>query len=91
MTSKSGTAEKGGGGGAGGAIAPPHFFVNHIRFSNLTILNAHKERTDRLCLLDVANDVCDRNENRKRNFGRFNESDCHQQPSYICAVCKKDC
>ena len=40
-------------GGWGGYSPPPTFFVNHIRFSNLTILNAHKERPDRLCLLDV--------------------------------------
>ena len=41
--------------GGWGGYSPPTFFVNHIRFSNLTItiLNAHKKRPDRLCLLDV--------------------------------------
>ena len=45
------------------------------RFSNLTILNSHKERTERLSLLDIANEFADRNNNRKRNFGIFKESD----------------
>lgn len=36
------------------------------RFSNLTILISHKERTDRLSLLDVANEFSDRNSNRKK-------------------------
>ena len=45
------------------------------RFSNLTILNNHKERTDRLPLLDIANEFTGRNSNRKRNFGIFKSSD----------------
>ena len=44
-------------------------------FSNLTILNSHKDRTDRLSLLDIANEFKERNGNRKRNFGMFRESD----------------
>ena len=44
------------------------------KFSNLTILNSHKQRTDKLCLLDVANEFVGRNENRKRNFGIFKET-----------------
>ena len=39
------------------------------RFSNLTILNSHKERTERLSLVDIVNEFADRNDNRKRNFG----------------------
>ena len=39
------------------------------------ILNSHKERTDRLSLLDVANEFTDRNSDRKRNFGIFKVSD----------------
>ena len=39
------------------------------RFSNLTILNSHKERTERLSLVDIANEFADHNDNRKRNFG----------------------
>ena len=45
------------------------------QFSNLTILNSHKERTDRLSLLDIANEFTDRNSNRKRNLGIFKASD----------------
>ena len=45
------------------------------RFSNLTILNSHKDRTDRLSLLDIASEFKERNGNRKRNFGMFRESD----------------
>ena len=45
------------------------------RFSNLTILNSHKERTDRLFIVDIANEFFDRNRNRKINFGIFKESD----------------
>ena len=41
------------------------------RFSNLTILNSHKERTDRLSLLEITNEFTDRNSNRKRNFCIF--------------------
>ena len=43
------------------------------RFSHLTILDNHKERTDKL--LSVANEFVGRNENRKRNFGIFKETD----------------
>ena len=46
------------------------------RFSNLTILNSQKERTDpKLSLLDIANGFTDRNSNRKRNFGIFKASE----------------
>ena len=45
------------------------------RLCNLTILNSHKERTERLSLLDIANEFTDRNINRKRNFGIFKVSD----------------
>ena len=44
------------------------------RFNNLTILNSHKERTDRLYLVDFANEFSDRNSNRKRDLGIFKES-----------------
>ena len=30
--------------------------MTQTRFSKLTILNAHKQRTDKLCLIDVANE-----------------------------------
>ena len=45
------------------------------RFSNLTILNSHQKRTDRLSLLDIANESTDCNSYRKRNFGIFKVSD----------------
>ena len=60
-----------GGGGGGGAKAPPLLFrmVNFFffgypdlslaaqtRFSNLTILNTHKQRTDKFCLVAIPNE-----------------------------------
>ena len=45
--------------------------MNQERFSNLTVLNIHKGRTDRLSTIDIANEFTDRNSNRKRNFGTF--------------------
>ena len=45
------------------------------RFSNLSILNSHKERTERLSLVDIANEFADRNDYRERNLGIFKESD----------------
>ena len=70
-------------GGAGGALAPPTFsdgkfffyfgypdlsLTTQTRFSNLTILNTHKQRTEKFCLVAL-------NDNRKGNFGTFRESD----------------
>ena len=49
--------------------------MTQTRFSNLTILNTHKQRTGKLCLIDVANEFSALNENRKSNFGIFKESD----------------
>ena len=40
-----------------------------------TVLNIHKERTDRLSTIDIANEFTDRNTNRKRNFGTFRVND----------------
>ena len=45
--------------------------MNQERFSNLAVLNIHKERTERLFTIDMANEFTDRNTNRKRNFGHF--------------------
>lgn len=39
------------------------------RFSNLAVLNGHKQRTDSVSIADVAQEFVSRNENRKRNFG----------------------
>ena len=49
--------------------------MTQTRFSNLTILNTHKQRTNKHCLIDVANEFAALNENRKSNFGTFKESD----------------
>ena len=50
--------------------------MTQTRFSNryLTILNTHKQRTDKLYLIDVANEFSALNENRKSNFGTFRKS-----------------
>jgi len=59
-------------------------------FSNLTILNSHKDRTDRLSLLDIANEFKERNGNWKRNFGKVHVDSSHGCESYespsICLV-----
>ena len=49
--------------------------MTQTRFRNLTILNTHKQRTDKLCLIDVANEFAALNENRKSNFGTSKASD----------------
>ena len=52
--------------------------MTQTRFSspgNLTILNTHRRRTDKLCLIDVANELAALNDNRKSSFGTFKESD----------------
>ena len=41
----------------------------------LAVLYAHKERTDKIRLLDVANEFVQRNENRFRNLGKFTDLD----------------
>ena len=76
--------------GDGSLPLPPHFFgwqfffyfgypdlslTTQTRFSNLTILNTHKQRTDKLCLVAVANEFVALNDNRKGNFDTFRESD----------------
>ena len=43
--------------------------MTQTRFRNLTILNTRKQRTDKLCVLDVANEY------QKSNFDTFKESD----------------
>ena len=49
------------------------------RFTNLTILNRHKERTNKhpRPLVDLAYEFSDRSDNRRRYFGIFKESDMH--------------
>ena len=56
---------------------PDLSLTTQTRFSNLTILNTNKQRTDiKLCLVAVANQCVAINDNRKGNFiGTFTESD----------------
>ena len=48
--------------------SPDLSLTTQTRFSNLTILNTHKQRTDKLRLVDVANVFVALNDNRKGNF-----------------------
>ena len=45
--------------------------TTQMRFSNLTILDTHKQRTDKLCLVAVAKEFVALNDKRKGNFGTF--------------------
>ena len=45
------------------------------RFSNLTLLNCHKQETEKLNVIDIANTFVRRSDNRKRNFGLFTDAD----------------
>ena len=54
---------------------PDLSLTTQTRFSNLTILNTHKQRTDKLCLVAIANEFVALHDNRKGNFGSFRESD----------------
>ena len=49
--------------------------LNQNRFTHLALLNSHETRTDKLRLIDVANEFASVNENRKRNFAIFTETD----------------
>lgn len=40
-------------------------------FNSIALLHFHKERTDKLCLTDVANEFVECNKNLRRNFGAF--------------------
>ena len=43
------------------------------RLNNLMILHIHREKTDKLDLVDIANRFVGKNDTRKRMFGRFTE------------------
>ena len=45
------------------------------RLNHLAILNTHKERLDKLCLASAANSFVSLNENRQRNFGKFDTAE----------------
>ena len=39
--------------------------------NHLMTLHIHKEKTDMLDLIEIANEFCERNERRKAKFGKF--------------------
>ena len=45
------------------------------RLNHLMMLYVHKDRTDALTLVDVANDFVGEKENRKQLFGKFSAND----------------
>ena len=45
------------------------------RLNHLMMLHVHKDRTDALTLVDVANDFVGEKENRKQLFGKFSSND----------------
>ena len=45
------------------------------RLNHLMMLHVHKDRTDALTLVDVANDFVGEKENRKQMFGKFSAND----------------
>ena len=45
------------------------------RLNHLMMLHVHKDRTDALILVDVANDFVGEKENRKQLFGKFSAND----------------
>ena len=47
----------------------------HMITEIIVICNTHKAKTDKIRLLDVANEFVQRNENRFCNFGKFSDLD----------------
>ena len=45
------------------------------RLNHLMMLHVHKDRTDAITLVDVANDLVGEKENRKQLFGKFSAND----------------
>ena len=45
------------------------------RLNHLMMLYVHKDRTDALTLVDIANDFVGEKENRKQLFGKFSAND----------------
>ena len=50
-----------------------HQWQAHL--NHLMMLHVHKDRTDALILVDVANDFVGEKENRKQLFGKFSAND----------------
>ena len=62
--------------------------ITQERFTNLTILNSYKERTNMTnrpirSLVYLANECFDCNDNRRRNFGIFKENNISQCLSFL--------
>ena len=49
--------------------------MSQKRFNALAILSSHKEVTDKMSIIDVANEFVDAKPNRKSIFGKFVEED----------------
>ena len=52
-----------------------HSTTGDSRLNHLMMLHVHKDRTDALALVDVANDFVGEKENRKQLFGKFSAND----------------
>ena len=52
--------------------------MSQSRLNHLMILNIHQELTDRLNLIEVANDFVFEHEHRKQIFGTFKENDLNK-------------
>ena len=52
------------------------------RLNNLMILHIHREKTDKLDLVDIANWFVGKNVTRKRMFGRFTERDLSRKREF---------
>ena len=70
--------------------------MSQDRLNHLLVLHVHKELTDSLDLITVANDFAADSEHRLSIFGHFTESDCYSggfcfkcKSSLKCEVCCK--
>ena len=50
------------------------------RLNNLMIIHVHKEKVDNLDIIAVANEFVNKNETRKKNFGKFIKQDLLIKP-----------
>ena len=52
-----------------------HSTTGDSRLNHLTMLHVHKNRTDALTLVDIANDFVGEKETRKQSFAKFSAND----------------
>ena len=52
-----------------------HSTTGDSRLNHIMMLHVHKDRTDALTLVDVANNFVGEKENRKQLFGKFSAND----------------